>query len=213
MPTYRSIAESETDPEASLNSDLFKALVGNPLAQFEGDANAPVNQGNWHPYNKVTNGDSNTGRIWSFAVDGALAIVTTPDYADGYDYAFLFDRVTSSNVGAAHSFQSNHYRETGAAYAGVGGIMTQSAVNTHLTGIVRVMDVRLTRAAHIVDTVYSSSANTLSNSSTGVIYRGGVNVTHATPQKILRTQFSWSTGNITGTNAAIYMLRRRLLSS
>jgi hypothetical protein len=166
-------------------------------------------QGGWHPYNRTTLGGSETGRIWSTAVDGAVAIVTTPDYEDGYDYAFLFDRVATSS-GVPQAFRANHYRETGAAYAGVGQIMIQSANNVLLTGVVHVMDVRLTRAVHVIDTVYASTF--LANSSTNVRYREGVVVSHATPQKILRTQFSWAAGNIQGTNAAIYMFRRRSLA-
>lgn len=41
MPTFRTIAPTETDPEAPQNSDLFKALAENPIAMFEGDVNAP----------------------------------------------------------------------------------------------------------------------------------------------------------------------------
>jgi hypothetical protein len=40
MATYRSIATTETDPQAPVTSALMKALEANPIAAFEGDATA-----------------------------------------------------------------------------------------------------------------------------------------------------------------------------
>lgn len=45
----------------------------------------------WHPYNKLTVGDTNDGLIYSFAVDGAVAEIETPDFELGYEYAVFFD--------------------------------------------------------------------------------------------------------------------------
>lgn len=41
MATYRTIAATETDPEAPGTSALFKALADNPTAIAEGDPSAP----------------------------------------------------------------------------------------------------------------------------------------------------------------------------
>ncbi len=40
MTTYNAILATETDPDAPLRSSLFKRLVANPIAAFEGDATA-----------------------------------------------------------------------------------------------------------------------------------------------------------------------------
>lgn len=41
MATYRSIASTETDPQAPITSSLMKALEANPIAIAEGDSTAP----------------------------------------------------------------------------------------------------------------------------------------------------------------------------
>lgn len=41
MATYRSIADSETDPKAPVTSELMKALALNPIAIMEGQSGAP----------------------------------------------------------------------------------------------------------------------------------------------------------------------------
>lgn len=50
----------------------------------------------WHPYNKATVGDSNTGLFYSFAVDGAVSEIETPDFELGYEYAVFFDGLNRS---------------------------------------------------------------------------------------------------------------------
>lgn len=42
-----------------------------------------INAAQWNYY------DDSTGVIYDFAVDGAVSVITTPDFEDGYDYAFI----------------------------------------------------------------------------------------------------------------------------
>lgn len=206
MPTYRAIAATETDPEAPLTSSLAKAWADNLLASLEADSTAPVNQTAWHPYNKVTNGDANTGRIWSFAVDGAVAVITTPDFVDGYDYAFLFDRVLSN---ANTALQVNLFRETGGAYAGVSATGITMSTTAALTGQLDLLGPRLVRSAHsVIGTMAAGTVADVAGVAAAVANTGGAR--HATAQRISRMQFSIAAaGNFQGTGAAIYMLRRR----
>jgi len=103
MATYRDIASTETDPQAPITSALMKALDANVDATAEGATDSPVNQTGWHPYNMVNVGDGNTGRFYDFATDGALATITTPTFADGYDY--LVRWVGASPAGGTPVFQ------------------------------------------------------------------------------------------------------------
>lgn len=50
MATHRTIASTETDPEAPETAQLFKALANNPIAMFEGASGAPrLNPRAWQP--------------------------------------------------------------------------------------------------------------------------------------------------------------------
>ena len=206
MTTYREITALEDDPEKPVTSALTKAWTDNVLAIAEGDTTAPIVAHGWHPYDKTMNNGAQTGRIWSQAVDGAVATVTTPDFVDGWDYGFLFERVQHS-AGTAQAFNINLYRETSAAYAGA--VTTGvNLTNAHaMTGFIEGFGFRLTRTAHIVSG--RVTANTIADSLTGNVNSLDMGVRHLTAQKILRLQFSFASGNITGTGAAIYMLRRR----
>lgn len=206
MTTRRAIAATETDPEAPGTSALFKALAGNPVAGFEGDPTADVNTAAWHPYNKIINNDANNGRIWSFSVDGAVAAVTTPDFANGWEYAILFDEVFSS--GAAGAFNINLWRETGGAYGGalqVGSFSISTVASG--SGWIELPHVRKTRRTH--------SALTIGDANSADATTAAITVTrnrwnHGTAQKILRAQLTAATGNITGgASSAIYLYRRK----
>lgn len=206
MPTYRTIAGTETDPEAPLTSSLMKAFQDNVLAIAEGDSTAPVNAYGWHPYNKVTVGDTNTGVIWSFAANGAVATVTTPDFADGWEYAFQFERLQTSS-GSSTSFNINLFRETAGAYAGASALVASGFSSTLiLNGYAELLNPRLVRTHHVAQGFFAVS---LISNAVGGFTVGSGGAAHGTAQKILRAQFSCGAGNITGTGAAIYMLRRR----
>ncbi|MCA3797231.1 MAG: hypothetical protein IOC66_33705 [Burkholderia sp.] len=207
MPAYTNLPNALVAVGAKPFATTLQALRDNPLAIAEGDSLAPVNAGNWHPFNKVTNSDANTGRIWSQAVDGAVAAVTTPDFADGWDYAFLFDRVAHSSAGA-QNLRFNLFRETSGVYAGAANHVS-IPTGFFVAGFFEIQNARLTRAAHLVSGISATSVlgdAVILSSSVSFL---GVGAAHATAQKILRAQISFSGGNITGTGAAIYMLRRR----
>lgn len=211
MTAYTTITPALVAVGAKPFATTIQALRDNPIAIAECDASAPVNAAEWHPYNKAFNNDANTGRIWSTAVDGAQAIITTPDFADGWDYGFLFDNVNSSALGG--NLQVNLFRETGGAYAGVSstGISLASATNI-VTGFFAILNLRLNRNAHFCEGFVRSGPSSDSATVTTSAISGGA--THATSQKITRLQFSLSSGgNFQGTGAAIYMLKRRNVAS
>lgn len=107
MPTYTEILNTQIDQDSPVTQPLLQALRDNPLASFEGDPLAPVNQWEWHPFNKVTVGDANDGRIWGFTANGAVASIITPDFQDGYDYKIIHQAIaqTSGASNIAHFLQ------------------------------------------------------------------------------------------------------------
>jgi hypothetical protein len=204
MPAYTTIPDALVAVGAKPFATTVQAFRDNLLAVAEGDPTAPVNAFAWHPFDKVTSGDANTGRIWSFAVNGAVAAVTSPDFVDGWDYGFWFERVGGSS-GSLTNFNANLWRETTGAYAGVGQISSVGG-SQFLTGFVEIPGTRLVRTMHSVTGTVGSGS--IANAITPVA-AGGTNTFHLTAQKILRCQFTCTAGNINGTGAAIYMLRRR----
>ena len=96
MTTYRSIASTEIDPDSPVTATLMQALDDNPTAISEGATTAPYSGGALHPYTGVLVDDANSGVIYDFAVDGAVATVQTPDFESGYVY-------TVSVVNFSHS--------------------------------------------------------------------------------------------------------------
>lgn len=219
MTTYITITDAETDPEAPLTSELAKKWRDNPLAINEGDPTAPVNQVVWHPYNKVTVGDSNRGLIYNFPTDGAVATVTAPDFVDGYEYAFFINRIFGSVV-TPQALRIDWYRETSATYSGPDPLLNMAiSTATSETAFLELPMVRVAKRYHsLIGNASSASTdafdggNTFAsvNAAPGTVNNMGVS--HATAQKILRVRFSANSGNITGSGSLgqIYMYRRRV---
>lgn len=210
MATYRSIAATETDPQAPITSALMKALDANPTAIAEGAAGAPLAVGAWYPYGAVTQGDGATGLIWSNTIHGAVATVTTPDLEDGWDYAFDFQKVMGPTA-STFRLGANLFRETSAAYAGVSFFTTSSPISSSvsMTGFFELPGARIARRGHFFQgqARYGATGDAVGGSASDPI---PVGASHAVAQKILRVQFSLNSGNISGADGYIRMLKRRL---
>lgn len=219
MTSYITITDAETDPEAPLTSELAKKWRDNPIAIAEGSNGSPINQTGWHPYNKVTVGDSNTGLIYNFPTDGAVATVTSPDFVDGYDYAFFIDRILGTSA-ILQDLRIDWYRGTSAAYSGPSALPAMLiSTTTAENAFIELPMVRVTKRYHdligsnrngTTDTLVGGFTFAEVSSAPGIALNTGI--THATPQKILRVRFSAASGNITGSGAdgKIYMYRRRV---
>jgi hypothetical protein len=206
MPAYIAITDAETDPEAPLTSELAKKWRDNPLAVAEASSAAPVNQGNWHPYNKVTNGDANTGRFYDFATDGALASDVTPDFVDGYEY-LVIGRDVSHNNGVAANFQIEAFRETNAAYNPIQSI-TGAAATIRLNFRLYLPTVRQSINLHPFEFTHSIETTALANSVIAWNFTSSGNQ-FSTAQKVLRARFSWSGGSIDA--GQMFLYRRKLI--
>jgi len=189
-------------------STVFGLTSGQRLAQAVAANAPPPSPQGWQPWNGTN------GLIWSFPVDGAVSTVTSPDFEDGYEYLFVGNAVQSSSSG---NLRMNLFRETSGAYAG--------AVNVSITSLsgVSIIDfraevefARMVRRNHAILGGESNLGTDVALSYAGSTSRYWADagarpvVRHATAQKILRVQFSVSSGNITGSGSEgqIYMYRR-----
>lgn len=184
------------------SGETVTALRDNVAATAEGAPGAPVLSAGWHPYNKVTVGDSNTGLIYDFGVSGAVTTIVTPDFVDGYEYMLRFAGISFSAPG---QFRVDPFREVDAAYQSL--IVTPSNPSAGLPyeGMLRVIFPRLAKVSHPVqwETDFAIQASGGVLAFAGTAYQAS----DATLQKILRARVIISAGTING--GKVYMNRRR----
>lgn len=202
---------AEYDVGAPATSLSFERWFRNPVAMAQGDPGSPILGSGWHPYNSTEVGDASTGRIWSFAVDGAVASVTSPDFEDGFEYRFRID----SLIGNEPSI--NLYRQTSAAYAGASRLFDIYGVvaATRIHGRIDILRPREPTFIHTIETalvpnptgagVGAPPADSVTGFNAGYTPLIGF-INHATAQKILRVQFANTASNFT--DGGIYMYRR-----
>lgn len=104
MATYRTIAGTETDPEAPITSALMKALADNPTAIAEGEVGAPRNLDA-----SLSTTVTSAGINWVNAriAGSAVGAVGT--------YAFLLDAATAGPVTAGTVRPGANMRYSGTA--------------------------------------------------------------------------------------------------
>jgi hypothetical protein len=208
MTTYSTIASTEVDSDSPVTDTLMGKVVNNPIAIAEGSAGAPFLSAGWHNYD----GAQALTAFYDFGIHGALATVVSPDFADGWEYLFFFDVVTTSAGGSTDDFRLELYRATSAAYATASTINTDASSAT-VHGQLAVLAPRHVASSHRVERLMrdgapgnSESFDTEALSATLDIEIGAI--THTTAQKLLRARFSWVSGNING--GKIFMARRQV---
>lgn len=200
MTTYSSILDTQVDPDAPITSLLGYQWRDNPIAIAEGASGAPVVAAGWHPYDLVNVGGSETGYIYNSAVDGTVATVESPNFADGYEYAFVFRGVDHSGV-LAVDLEMSLYRETDAAYFTNLDIATGVANGSNSIGVIRVPFPRIAKEIHPVvwDVNFGQSGSDYSVNN--VVFQD------STVQKITKVRFAWSANSFEA--GTITMIRRR----
>lgn len=204
MPVFNGAAVADTVIafKKGITLQQGRALRDNPLAIAEGSAGAPYLEAEWHPYNSLAVGDSNTGQIWSFAADGAVATIETPDFVDGYEYRLRFDAVSHS-TGFTQEVRLELYRAASLAYAAPFVISDSFDPGDLVTGQCGILQARAVRTAHAVD---AWSADVGLNATVAKLTYNHV-VSHATAQRLLRARLSWTLGNFDA--GAVFLDRRR----
>lgn len=102
----------------------MRNLRDNIAAAVGGHSGAPVNEAQWHPHNRVTAGDANTGLVYNFAVSGGVSSIVSPDFVDGYEYRLRFENLS---LAASVAFNLDLFQETSAAYTGAVNLTTMNA--------------------------------------------------------------------------------------
>lgn len=148
MTTYTDHADALFDPGKPILGATGLEARDNAISVAEGGSNAPVLAAGWHPYDMVKVGDGNDGVIWDFAVDGALASIASPAFADGYEYALFFEAIEFS---AAPVLTIDLRKEVDAAYETCyTSNPSTMATGTPYYGLVRVMWPRIPKFGHSV---------------------------------------------------------------
>lgn len=148
----------------------------------------------WHPYDMATRDDGADGVIYDFAVDGAVATVTSPDFADGYEYQFEFYNINASAVG---NFEIQFYLETSAAYSSSRTVNSIGSTDR----IFGELEARKPRISRQYFTWYNGSSNPT------LQYAEANAIDLSSSQKITRVRFLLSGGgNIN--SGTITMLKR-----
>jgi hypothetical protein len=150
MTDYVPPLDTRTNPRKPINSEWAKAADNRPLAIAEGAPGAPYVQSSWHPYNGALVGDGFDGRVWSFAVDGAVAAFETPNLVDGYEYQLLCFDLSASSIGGV-DFEYRLRRQTDAALGPAISIASASGADDVRSFPVTLRRPRLASRSHIIE--------------------------------------------------------------
>ena len=185
MASFTDIPTASLAADKYVTYDLLTALRDNTLATV------------WHPYNKTTIGDANTGLIYDYGVSGAVSSVVTPDFADGWEYMIVFNDLSHDSGSSPVYLQVELYRETSAAYSGAQEISDTVNASTLISGHLHLPWVRSSRTLQPAHAL-SSAGNAATDASVGF--------SMSTAQKALRARVSFSSGNIDA--GKLYLYRR-----
>jgi hypothetical protein len=177
------------------SSSLVTALRDNPGAMGAAESGAPCVFAGWHPYNKVSVGDGQTGLIYDFAVNGLQAEIVTPDFVDGYEYR-LIGSALSHNSGASTTLELELYQETSASYDSV---LLMGAADT--SGILWHFDMEILTPRLVARTHFVVSRARALNNESETDYQSS-----ATEQKMTRARLKFQAGSID--SGKVWMLRR-----
>lgn len=195
-----SVSDSQIGHKKGITIQQGRALRDNPKAMAQGATDSAVIFAGWHPYNLTEVGGSETGVIYDGAVDGVTGPVDSPDFEDGFEYAFLFRAIDHNQISGVN-LQVALYREVDAAYFTAQVIATAVPNGANCFGLLRVPFPRLAQEVHPVQWDLPFAENGTDYSTNGVIFQD------ATIQKITRARFTWSAGSFEA--GTITMLRRR----
>lgn len=187
-------------------SDTGNSADGEVVTFALGDiANLNI-RSSWHPYDQTSPTGTETGEIYDFTTDGAVASVESPTFEDGYEYAFVFDGVSSSAT--ATEFRMSLYRDTDAAYFTDQAILSGLTVASEVVqGVLQVEFPRLSKYIHGTRWISEGHVFRVDSGTVTVSTGSEAKFSDGTKQTVSKARFRFDTGNIDAGN--IYMLRRR----
>ena len=203
MTSFTPLPNTAVQAGGRPRGSTITALRDNPLAIAEGDSTAPVNQAMWHPYNKVTVGDANTGRFYNFATDGVVANAVSPDFVDGYEYR-IRGYALSHNSGAGAAIRVELFRETGGVYSAAYDMATGiNSLNWSFELYLPYVR-QSVQSQPVIGWIDADFANAFTGATTLNMHLG-----LSTAEKITRARISFSAGNIDA--GQLFLDRRRVV--
>lgn len=195
MTTYTPITNGQLDQDSPVTQPLMTSLRDNPLAMAEGASGSPDIYTNWVPY------DDGDGKLWDFATDGAVATITTPDFADRFEYRIFLGNV-EVDVGANLYYEA--YRGTSAAYATI-LTLSNPGVTEYAIGYLNLLEPMTVRNWHMTS-YWSVNPSSFVDAVASISELHHV-IYHATAQKITKVRLSLSgASNFDG--GTVYLYKR-----
>lgn len=188
MASFTDIPTASLETDKYVTYDLLTALRDNTLASV------------WHPYNKTTIGDANTGLIYDYGVSGAVSSVVTPDFADGWEYMIVYNDLSAGSGSPPYMLQVELYGETSAAYSGAKDV--SGALSSLISGHLQLPWVR---SARTWQPGVALAVGVSSTTETSVGFQ------MVSAQKALRARVSFSSGNIDA--GKLYLYRRGVFAA
>lgn len=185
MASFTDIPTASLAVGKPVTSSLVTSLRDNTLAAV------------WHPYNKTTIGDANTGLVYDFSVSGTVSTIVTPDFVDGYEYMLVFDGISHNSGTTPTYLQMELYRETSAAYTSAKTLEAGNASPAVISGQVLLPWVRSARVSQLAIPQFTSGIF----GSDAVL---GFDLT--TSQKVTKARLSYSSGSVDA--GKVYLYRR-----
>lgn len=200
------VSDSQIGHKKGITLQQGRALRDNPKGMAQGATDSPVIFAGWHPYNLTEVGGTETGVFYDFAVHGAQASAESPDFEDGFEYAFVFNGISSS--AAATEFRMSLYRDTDAAYFTDAAIMASMSVSAEeVYGIIRVEWPRNEKRVHAARWIQTGHVFRTDSGAVTVSSGNDASFSDATFQTTSKARFRFDSGNIDA--GTITMLRRR----
>lgn len=186
------------------------ALRDNPVAIAENSSGAPIPRGVWHPYDQTAYGGGD-GLIYSHAVSGTVASVTSPDLDVGYDYLWIWSGITRSATAFAQIQIRNRLVSTGAyTFTQDAGEISTGAALRYNSGWARLVTPSRVAPAHLLE-IRSRSTTTPTNPAENADYAaatgGNFIATRNEPTKIDRTRMIPSSGSIGAGSIWLFKMR------
>jgi hypothetical protein len=112
MTSYTAITNGEIDQDSPITQPLMTAMRDNPLSMFETDSSAPLAAFAW----QIEDGAGGTDPIYDHSVDGTVTSITTPDFADGWEYMLVGVDISMGSSGASSVNLDFHDSTTGSSH-------------------------------------------------------------------------------------------------
>jgi hypothetical protein len=98
--------EATFTDEKPVRSEQGLMLAGNPIAMAMGKPGAPYIAAEWHPFNGAAHGDGLDGLIYDHTADGGVSQISLGAVLPGYEYRWMFEKVTGPVGGRSMRFQA-----------------------------------------------------------------------------------------------------------